>query len=102
MAEHRITDEDATPGVGLHEWGGDPVRRARLERAAGGGLLAASVVMIVLSTAVVTFGAAPALLLVLFFIGTAMLGSWLRGHGAKKLREIGARAARRDRSLHAT
>lgn len=102
MAEHKITNEDATPGVGFHEWGGNVVRRARMMRGIGGVLLAVSVVGLVLSVIGITFGLAPLAFLVLLLLPLAFLGGWLRGHGAMKLRQLRAQAARRGESLEAT
>jgi hypothetical protein len=95
MAEHRIGDSDATTGVGLHEWGGEPLRRARLERAAGGVLMMIAIVGIVLCFIATTFGVGPlALPLLLLLLPIAYLGGRLRAHGSNKLRKINAARAR--------
>jgi hypothetical protein len=95
MVEHKLSDDDATPGVGLHEWGGDPVRRARLQRASGGVLLVVAIAGFVLASVAVAFGLAPlALPLLLLLVSLAYLGRWLRGRGTSRLRAMSVQAAR--------
>ncbi len=102
MAVHRITDEDATTGVGLHEWGGDPLRRARSQRAAGGVMLAIAIVGFVLAMIATTFGMGPlAIPVVLLMIPIGLAGRWLRDRGARRLRAMRVDAARRGVELPA-
>jgi hypothetical protein len=103
MAVHKITDDDVTTGVGLHEWGGDPLRRARVQRAVGGGMLAVAIMGFVICMIATTFGMAPlALPVLLLLIPVAVGGRWLRERGALRLRAMSAEAARRGESLPAT
>jgi hypothetical protein len=103
MAVHKITDDDATPGVGLLEWGGEPLRRARMQRAAGGAMLIVAITGFVICMIATTFGLGPlALPVLLILIPLAMVGRWLRDRGALRLRAMRAEAARRDESLPAT
>jgi uncharacterized membrane protein len=103
MAEHRIGDDDATFGVGLHDWGGSPSRRARLQKAIGGGLLITAIAGFVLSFVAVAFGLAPlALPVFLLLIPVAFLGRWLRARGTTRLRQMRVAAARRERPARAT
>jgi hypothetical protein len=100
--EHRLGDADATPGVGLHDWGGDPMRRARMQRASGGILLIVAIAGFLLSFVAVAFGLAPlALPVFLLLIPVAYLGRWLRGRGTRRLREMSVQAARSERTAGA-
>jgi hypothetical protein len=101
MAEHRIGDDDATTGVGLHDWGGEPLRRARLERAVGGALLMIAILGIALCFVATTFGVGPlALPVLLLLLPIAYLGGRLRGHGSTKLRKLQVARARGAGSAH--
>jgi uncharacterized membrane protein len=103
MAVHKITDDDATPGVGLLEWGGEPLRRARMQRSVGGAMVVIAIVGFVIAMIATTFGlGALALPVLVLLIPVGLVGRWLRDRGATRLRAMRAQAARRGESLPAT
>jgi hypothetical protein len=95
MKVHTTDEPDAIRGVGLREWGSDPLQHARRMRAIGGAMLALAIAGFVLAFVASAFGAAPlAVPVMLLLVPLAFGGSWLRKRGSAQIRSIDVKAAR--------